>query len=199
MAGHRIYRAVTLLYPLDFRSRYRDDLVQAHADVIRDRGPAAGWARTTVDLVVTLPRYRLESFMNERQSSFALNLTVGALLVAGLAAIPALGTYPGVVLIALAATVAVTQRTRIARAIRVPNTDRRRRRLATAAVCGVIAVASLVVGFADLGNDDQWNMARLFVYNLVFAAGAVATFGYLIAGILTPRSGHDDVEIQPVA
>ena len=46
-----------------FGGHYGDDLVQQFADLVADRRARAAWARTGVDLIVTVPRYRLESIM----------------------------------------------------------------------------------------------------------------------------------------
>ena len=40
----------------------------AVADLVVDRGAAAAWARSGVDLLVTLPRYRLENIMSDQLS-----------------------------------------------------------------------------------------------------------------------------------
>ena len=59
MRSAPLYRGLTLLYPREFRHRYRDDLIQHHADLTRDRGRAAAWSRSGLDLIVTIPRYAL--------------------------------------------------------------------------------------------------------------------------------------------
>jgi hypothetical protein len=80
VADERIYRALTLLYPQDFRDHYRDDLTQAHADLVHQRGRSRGWCRSGLDLLITVPRYRLETIMNPRHSDTAILLVIGALI-----------------------------------------------------------------------------------------------------------------------
>lgn len=62
----RVYRRLLWLYPRDFRDRYADDLVQTLADLSGELGPWRAWRRVSLDLVVTVPRYRLETLMNEQ-------------------------------------------------------------------------------------------------------------------------------------
>lgn len=95
MTDHRTYRALTLLYPKEFRHDYRDDLIQLHADLASHRGTTAAWTRSVLDLLVTVPRYRLEAIMNPRRSTTTLNLTITVLAFAGIASLLA-GLYPGV-------------------------------------------------------------------------------------------------------
>jgi hypothetical protein len=59
MAGHAdIYRALVRLYPKDFRRHYGDDLVQNFVDLLGRHGASRTWPRVTLDLVITVPRYR---------------------------------------------------------------------------------------------------------------------------------------------
>jgi hypothetical protein len=123
-----IYRAVIRLYPREFRARYRDDLVQHFTDLVNERGLRAAWTRTAVDLIVTVPRYRLEAIMNERHSTTTLTVAITLLAAGGLLSVPA-GIYPGIVLLPLAGALAVGQRSALARAIRTADSHRRQRRL----------------------------------------------------------------------
>lgn len=75
-ASHPIYRSLVRLYPRDFRLSYGADLEQHFADLVTDRGARAAWARTGVDLIVTIPRYRLENIMTEQHSSTTVHLTI---------------------------------------------------------------------------------------------------------------------------
>ena len=71
-AGASVYRALVRLYPRDFRSEFGDDLDQVFADLVAQDGVGAAWRRTAVDFAVTVPRYRLESFMSSRRSTAVL-------------------------------------------------------------------------------------------------------------------------------
>ncbi len=187
MSTHAIYRTLTILYPKEFRDRYGDDLVQNHADLTADRGPAAAWARTGLDLIVTIPRYHLETIMSQRHTTTSLNATIALLAIAGIAGLFTVG-YPSLALVGMASIIAVSQRSRIAHAIREPDTDRRHRRLITAAVLSFVSIAAVVVALADLGGDDHWDNGRLIAYNLVFIASAVGAIASLLTGLLTPKA-----------
>ena len=78
MAGHAdIYRALVRLYPKEFRRHYGNDLLQNFVDLLGRDGAARTWPRVMVDLVLTVPRYRLETVMNQRQSTAALGGNLG--------------------------------------------------------------------------------------------------------------------------
>ena len=189
MRSAPLYRGLTLLYPREFRSRYRDDLIQHHADLTCERGRAAAWSRSGLDLIVTVPRYHLETAMNPHHTTNALNVIVAALGIAGLMAIVAVDSYIGAALLAAAAVLAVSQRSQLARAIRVRDSDRRRHRLKMAAIFAVVTVADVAIGFADLANDESWGV-KAVIYGAVSYAAAGATICYLIAGLLTRKGPH---------
>ncbi len=187
MSDHPAYRALTLLYPRQFRVHYRDDLIQHHADLVRSRGRFAAWVRTGLDLVITVPRYHLETTMNQRHATNTLNATVAALVVAGLMAIIIVDSYVGAVLLALAAIIGVTQRSNLAQALRVSDSDRRHHRFKMAAFFALVAAADTAIGFADLANDDSWG-TRAVIYGAISYAAGGAAICYLIAGILTRKT-----------
>lgn len=182
MRTHRVYRALTLLYPKEFRSHYRDDLILQHADYAARRGNVPAWTRSSADLLVTVPLYRLEAIMNPTRSSIILTLGVGLLAVVGLAAITVLPVL-GLGLIAVAALVAIAQRGRLANAIKTPGVSRRRRRLTLSASLAVLAVAVLAVGIVDLGGREEWG-DRVIVYNIAFLTVVLSAFTALIAGLV---------------
>jgi len=187
MTHHGAYRTLTLLYPRAFRDRYRDDLTQAHDDLTSELGPARAWCRSGLDLLVTVPRYRLETLMNNRDSNTALNVVVGALVVLGAGMAPAMGIGFALIPIALAVIIVVSQRTNLAESLRAPDTNRRRRRLITSAMLAALSVLVIAVFIADIGRDDEWG-DRWVVYNLVFTVTAVASVIYLVVGLLTKKS-----------
>ena len=182
------YSALTLLYPKDFRERYRDDLLQYHTELVNDRGAGAAWARTALDLLVTVPRYRLETIMNPKHSTTALNIAIGVLAVAGVASV-LVGIYPGIALLGIAAVIAFTQRSTLAQAIRTPDSDLRRRRLTIAAVLAGFTIAIYIGGMADLANEDNWGR-KAMVYILTDTAIAVVAVVYFVMGLLTPKTSH---------
>ena len=187
MRTYSAYRALTRLYPRQFRDRYRDDLIQHHADLTRNRGSAAAWLRTGPDLIVTIPRYHLETTMNQHHATSTLNGIVAATAVGGLIAIVTIDSYVGAALLGVALVIAVSQRSHLAQAIRVCDSDRRRHRLRVAAFLAFVTVADVAVAFADIGNDDHWG-TRAVVYGVISYAAAGAAVCYLIAGILTRKT-----------
>jgi len=189
MNNHPTYRALTLLYPREFRNRYRDDLIQHHADLTHSRGRASAWLRTGLDLIITIPRYHLETAMNPRHAASALNAIVATFAIAGLMAIVAVDSLIGAVLLAGAALLALSQRTQLARSIRVCDTDRRHHRLKLAAIFAAIAVAGTAIGFADLANEEHWG-TKAVIYGAISYAAAGAAICYLLAGLLTRKGSH---------
>lgn len=180
---HRVYRAAVRLYPRDFRRRYGDDLVQSFGDLVTDRGPVAAWRRTTVDLLLTVPRYRLETVMSDRLSATTLNIIITLLVAGGLISFM-MGVGPGILLVGVAVVLAIAQRTTLARALRRPDTHARRRRLAVGAVLGGVFVASYATYVALIG--DRWTVRE----TVLAVVGTTAMFGsaaFLIAGLLTPK------------
>ena len=101
------------------------------------------------------------------------------------------GLYPGAVLLIAAAGLAVAQRNTLARAIRTPDSNRRRRRLSI----GAVFVASYVTYDSVAWPNGKWTITM----TLLLLIGVPAMFGaiaFLIAGLLTPKSG--DHPAQPV-
>ena len=127
--------------------------------------------------------------MNSHHTTSALNVIVAVLGIAGLMAIVAVGSYIGPALLAVAAVLAFSQRSQLARAIRVHDSDRRRHRLKMAAFFAVVTVADVAIASADLPNDDSWG-TKAVIYGAVSFAAAGATICYLIAGLLTRKDPH---------
>jgi hypothetical protein len=185
-AAHAIYRNLVRLYPREFRQEFGDDVVQHFDDLVAERGLRVAYGRTALDLAVTLPRYRLETIMNERHSATTISIVVGSLAAAGVAGVLT-GIYPGALLLVVAVVVAVTQRSAIARALRAPDADRRRHRLHTAAVLAVVCVTSYVVYLMVIG--DTWT-TRETVLAIIGNAAMIGAVGFLAAGLLTPKTSE---------
>lgn len=187
MSAHcRIYESMLWLYPREFRREYRADLVQNFADLLVDRGIRTAWARTSVDLIVTVPRYRLESIMSEQKSVTTINITL-AVLVAGAMLTLTTGFYPITpVLLIMALVVAFVQRGTLARAIRTPSTNRRRNRFVTSAVFAVIFIIAWL-SFLNAVGDDEISTASLLIHNAVGVSAMIGAILYFIVGLLTPR------------
>src|SRR4051794_22101118 len=114
----RVYRHLLWLYPRDFRERYGDDLVLTLADLVAELGPRRAWRRLTLDLVVTVPRYRMETLMKEEHQSAVLTATIAGSAVLGIVSV-LVGLYVGLLLLPFAAILAITQRSKLARSLEV--------------------------------------------------------------------------------
>ena len=181
----RVYRSLLLLYPRDFRDRYTDDLVQLLTDLSRELGPRRAWRRVTLDLVVTVPRYRLETVMSDNRSSTLLTVAIVVMAVAGIMSV-FVGLPSGVVLVPLAGVVAITQRSKLARSIdAVDGTRLRRKRLRTASVLAASLPVIYLVSLPILGN--QWGTDAVVAFGL-WVGVLIAAVCYAIAGISTPKS-----------
>jgi hypothetical protein len=197
----RTYRAAVRLYPRDFRREFGDDLVRHFAKLVSDLGPRRAWSRTLLDLIITLPIYRLETIMSPARSNITLNLTIVVLLTAGLIGIfvmgtSAMGAILGVVLLGAAVVVAITQRSNLARSLRPANGSRRRRWLTFAAISGVVFAAAIVGYSMAVGDGDgPVSGAVLVGYNLVGIIALVATGVFLAKGLRTPRT----IEVAPAS
>src|SRR5687768_9095384 len=181
----RVYRSLLMLYPRDFRDRYTDDLVQTLTDLSRELGPRRAWRRVTLDLIVTVPRYRLETLMKAERSSTVLTVAIVIMAVAGITSV-FVGLFPGVVLVPLAGVVGITQRSKLARSIdAVDDTGLRRKRLRTASVLAASLPVIYLVSLPILGN--HWGTDAVVAFGL-WVGVLIAAVCYAIAGISTPRS-----------
>lgn len=174
------------LYPRKFRREYRADLVQNFGDLLIDRGVRSAWIRTSIDLIVTVPRYRLESIMSEQKSVTTINITL-AVLVAGAMLTLATGLYPITpVLLIVALVVAFAQRSTLARAIRTPSSNSRRNRFATSAALAIIVIIAWL-SFLHAVGDEEISTASLLIHNAVGVPAMIGAILYFIVGLLTPR------------
>ena len=191
MSTHcRIYESMLWLYPRDFRRQYHSDLVQNFNDLLDDRGVRATWGRTSIDLIVTVPRYRLESIMSEHSSTTTINTALVVLSVGGSISLFT-DFYPFAVLFWIAAIMLTfVQRGALARAIRTPVTNRRRNRLGKAGVLTLIFAAALFSYFADL-NDNKISTASLLLHNAIGVPAMIGAIVYHIVGLLTPRMARN--------
>ena len=187
-APHPLYRSLVRLYPRAFRHEYGEDLVAHYADLVADRGARAARARTALDLAITIPRYHLEHVMTEQHSATALSVVIGLFAAGGLASLLT-GLGPGMLLFVVAVVLAVAQRSTLARALRVPDTNLRRRRLRTAAVLGAIFVTSYVTYSLLIG--DTWTV-RDTVLAVVGTLAMFGAVGFLVAGLATRRMPGQD-------
>lgn len=187
---HRVYRALIHLYPPDFRRHYGQDLVQHLDDLVSDRGARAAWARTGLDLTVTVPRYQLERIMTEQHSNTFLHATVALLTLGGVATLT-IDNQVGIVLLVAGIALGLMQRSALAASFRVPGPSLRRKRLRTAAVLGGIFVLSYSTFVLTVG--DSWTITDTLLA-LVGTPAMIAAPLFLLAGLLTPRRpGGEDL------
>jgi hypothetical protein len=195
VAASRIYRGALRCYPASFRRRYGDDLVAAFEDLCADRGIRVAWWRTTVDLIVTVPKYRLESIMSEHRATLTLTAVTVTLAFAGFATL-AVGAWPiSVGLISVAVVILVSQRSALARSLHPGGRNRRRRHLLVGAIVAIAVFAGLVAAYlADIGDERVGNGA-LMIYNVVGLLSLVSAVVLTVAGLRThnqqPGVGQD--------
>lgn len=191
---HRVYRALIHLYPPDFRRHYGQDLVQHLDDLVSDRGVGVAWARTGLDLTITVPRYQLERIMTEQQSNTALHATIALITLGGVATLT-IDNQVGIVLLVAGIALGLTQRSALATSFRVPDSSLRRKRLRTAAVLGGIFVLSYSTFVLTVG--DSWTITDTLLA-LIGVPAMIAAPLFLLAGLLTPRrpDGEDLVRAR---
>ncbi len=192
-ASTSVYRALVQLYPRQFRDHYGDDLVLHFADLVHRDGVIRAWFRTTVDLLVTVPRYRLETIMNPRRSTTGVVLLVAVLSLAGLFGYFA-GFTPALLLVVVSIGVAVAERGRLASSLRASTPSRRRHLLVSSGLLMLASLASLYVGFADLDGRDHWPAGRVLLYNSLFFALLIAALICGAMGLRAPRSSQEGVQ-----
>ena len=153
-------------------------------DLVVERGVSTVWRICSLDLLVTVPRYRLEQLVNEHRTTATIHVLVLGFAAAGALSVLT-GVYPGVLLLAAALVLALSQRSALARSLRTPSSQLRRRRLRVAAVLGAAFVADYVSYLALIG--DKWTL-RETVLAVSGMVCLIAALGFLVAGLLTPRS-----------
>lgn len=181
---HWVYRACINLYPPTFRRHYREDLVQQFDDLIVDKGRRGACLRTGLDLVITVPNYRLERIMSQQHSATTLVVIISLVAAAGVISLLT-GVYPGLIFLGAAMVLAVAQRSALAKALRTPVAGLRRRRLTISAVLAVVFVVSAGIYAVVIG--DTWTLRE----TILAGVGTLAMIGapiFLIVGLLTPKA-----------
>ena len=190
----RTYRRMIALYPNELRREHGDDMEFVFNELIADRGLLTATTRTTIDLIVTVPRYRLEAVMTKTHATRTLNVTIAALLALGAFGATALGTdglgtwiFAGMILAGLA--LAIANRGRLARSIRTANPSQRSHRLRLAALNAGIFAAS-VIAYGIVIWDEEASTPGLLIPSLLGTAALVGAVGFLLAGLLSPRTAN---------
>jgi hypothetical protein len=191
------YRVLVRLYPAEFCREYGDDMMLLFDELVADRGILAATTRTSIDLIVTVPRYRLEASMTEIRTTRMLAVAIAGLLVLGVAT-PMMGLlWSGPVLIVAGLGLMLANRGRLARAIRTPDSSQRTRRLRLSALsAGVFAAA--VVGYVIVIWDEEASTLGLLLPSLLGMAALVGAVWFLIAGLLTPRTANTSRDSRSV-
>lgn len=178
-----------MLYPTEFRHEFGADMLLHFDDLIVDRGVVAATTRTSVDLVVTVPRYQLEAVMNTSSVDRTLGTLVVALPVLGVCTVLFGSPWAGAALVAAGVILALAGRDRLARSIRTAPPSQRARRLRGSAVSFAVFVTAYI-GFVVVTSDGPANMLGLLVTTLMGVAALGGAVALLAAGLLTPRSEH---------
>jgi len=93
------YGMLLRLYPRDFREEYGEDMVQLIRNQLRDESSTRVWARTVLDLALTVPSIRVEAHMSRRTSApFIYGVATVVCIVLAVVA----GTTVGVSVVGLA-------------------------------------------------------------------------------------------------
>jgi hypothetical protein len=103
----RVYRGLIRLYPRRFRDEYGDDLVDLFRQQCRDEAPTRVYARTVVDLLVTVPTRHLEVSM-PRRAPTTITLLYAAVALGGVATAVLAGSNLALVAIGLLVGLAAT-------------------------------------------------------------------------------------------
>lgn len=187
--SRRTYRLLIRLYPAEFRREYGDDMVLIYEQLVADRGVLVATGRASIDLIVTVPRYRLEAVMTESQATRALTTIIAGLIVMGVSSLAMLGLpLVGAVLILAGVGLALAGRGRLARALRsVPDVSRRGRRLRWSALSAGV-FAACVVGYFVVLWDNEVSTPGLLIPTLLAPVALCSAVYFLVAGLLTPRT-----------
>lgn len=185
----RGYQLLIPLYPAAFRREFGDDMLLLFDSLVADRGILAAASRTSLDLIVTVPRYRLETVMTDSRATQVLTATIAGLLVLGFISPMAGLLWPSPLLILAGLGLTVANRTRLAHAIRTPDSSRRSRRLRLSALSAAVFAAA-VVGYGVVIWDETASTLGLLLPSFLGTAALVCSAWFLVAGLLTPRSAN---------
>jgi hypothetical protein len=191
--ARRTYKLLTLLYPAEFRREHRDDMVLVFDELLADRGLLAATSRTSIDLVVTVPRYQLEAVMSESHATQVLTTAIAGLLILGFASVMVALPWAAPVLILAGLGLALANRGRLARAIRTPDPSRRGRMLRMSALSAGVFVACVIAYFIVIW-DEEASTPGLLIPSLLGTFAMFGAVGFLVAALSTPRT-----EIYPGA
>jgi hypothetical protein len=145
--------------------------------------------RTAIDLLTTLPRYRLESIMSANRSGIAIFAAIVLLATGGFVTVLiGIPYYLGALLLLAALVLAIAQRGTLASAIVRPGSSRSRRLILAGVLATVFAVS--VGGYLwDLG-DETMSSLGLLGYTVVGTFALVGAVAALAAAVFTPSASR---------
>jgi hypothetical protein len=171
----RVYRQLIRLYPRAFRDEYGDDLVALFEQQCHDERPARVYARTALDLVVTVPIRHLEVPMPRRAPITMIVLyvilAVAGVVTAGLSGTNYVRGTIGLLVAVLATALAIITW---------------RRNLFTASVDGsgawwkLLAIGGGLIGSVLVGAQaglEQWYLAMTMILAGIASALAGVVLG----------------------
>ncbi len=182
-----IYRTMLWLYPRRFRQEYGPDMALLFANQLRDEAAARVWARTVVDLVISVPNRHLEAHMN-RPANNIVPLLFAVISLSGLGLAVIGGSSLGMLAVggsigAVAAVLAAVswRRTRSVGSTSTASAHWWKFLSGGAGILAAVIVITTATG--EVGNSMWWPMMiTVFCALMLVAAG-------LVLG-LAHRTGH---------
>jgi hypothetical protein len=167
------YDVLLRLYPREFREEYGEDMAQLHRNQLRDESATRVWARTVLDVALTVPSTRLEAHMSRGAPASVIYIaaTVACVVVAAL-----VGTSVGLSVVALAGVLvfgglaAISWRRSRALGVSEHATHWWKYLLAGGAGLGAAVTAATVSG--EAGTEGSW---AVFMVVLLTSVGLMAT------------------------
>ena len=173
-----LYRSLLVLYPRSFRDHYAEPMAQSFGDRFREVGVRA-WARTTSDLIRTVPTERIEATM-ARQGPATRVVMLAFLVLATTVVAIGLGSGASWVLAITVALVVVSQRRMFAS---LPFGDRAPLRHAVvqtwwAPAAGLLGALMVAFGVGTVFEAHNWG-GRIVGSGLLMAFGAAMLLGLM--------------------
>lgn len=177
-----VYRGLLRFYPRRFRDEYGSDMALLFSEQLRDEPAGRVWARSVVDLAITIPARHLEAHM-DRPPNHTVPIVFAAVSVSGLllgiiggSSLGVLGFGLAVAAVSGVLAVAAWHHTGAVSAAR-PATERWWQIL----LGGVIVLATTIIVVNVVGEvSDGWWLPMM----LTLLAGAATTAAGLILGIV---------------
>jgi len=166
------YGVLLRLYPRDFREEYGEDMAQLLRSQLRDERAVRVWARTLLDVALTVPSMRLETHMTRGTSA---PVVYGAATAACLVLAVVAGTSIGVSVVGLAGVLIFGALAVISwrRARSLGNSPRAAAHWWKYLLVGCVGLTAAVVAATLSGEQSEGGWA-LFFGGLLFSVGLIA-------------------------